>query len=104
MNIEPKKRVGRPFIIDPNIKNLISTWREIATHDHTLTEALAAMNYSLDIKTTHSRLNDWEKAKRSPSSLVINYMMQMVIEELLKRLEIDSKERREILAKIIIPK
>ena len=104
MNVESKKKVGRPLRADPIITNLINTWIEVVTREGTLAESLALMNKTLDVKVTHSRLRDWEKAKRSPSPIIINYMMQMVISDLLKQLEIDSKKLNEILAKIYIPK
>lgn len=98
-----KKRVGRPQSVQPLSPNLVSTWRQIATRSASLTEALETMNSALDMKLTHSRITDWERENKVPSSKVINYMLATVIPVLLLQQNISQSKALEVSSKVRIP-
>ncbi|EJE4183732.1 hypothetical protein M3890_004649 [Vibrio parahaemolyticus] len=97
-------RVGKPATVQPNSPNLVSTWRSIVTRgDGTLTDALSVMNTALGMKLTHSRIAQWEKDEKAPSSTVINYMLATVIPALLVELGHSDNKARSISSKVRIP-
>lgn len=102
--IKKTGRVGKPATVQPDSPNLVSTWRSIVTRgDGTLTEALAVMNAALGMKLTHSRIAQWEKDEKAPSSAVINYMLATVIPALLNELGHSDSKARAISSKVRIP-
>ncbi|WP_193067962.1 hypothetical protein [Halomonas sp. 3D7M] len=100
---KPKKRVGRPLENDPNSINLVTTWKKIATRDCTLTAALDKLNQRLSIKTTPSRLSEWEIGTRTPSKAVINYMLEVTLFEIFRELDIDKGMAAPTIKKLMLP-
>lgn len=103
MSEKSKKRVGRPLKNDPNSINLVTTWKEIATRDRTLTIALNELNHQLNIKTTPSRLSEWEKGTRAPSKAVINYMLEIALLEIFQKLNVNQEIALSEIEKIKLP-
>lgn len=85
-------------------KNLVSTWRTIATKGGQLElkEALQIMNQELGTNYLHHRVSEWEQGKRQPGQRVINYMMEKVLPVLLADFRINDDQLNLILANIKI--
>lgn len=99
----PRKRVGKPPTVKPEAPNLVSTWRAIATRRDTLTEALKTLNTSLGMKITHSRITEWEREEKAPSTRVVNYMLATVVPALLLDQGVSENKVREIAEKVRVP-
>ena len=101
--IQPKRRAGKPPTVKPETPNLVSSWRAIATREDSLTEALEVMNAALDMKLTHSRITEWEREEKSPSSRVINYMLATVVPVILIEQGVNENKIQELTKKVRIP-
>lgn len=100
---QPKRRVGRPATVTPAAPNLVSSWRGIVTRRGTLTEALETMNAALGMRLTHSRITQWERAEKTPSSAVVDYMLATVVPALLVDQGLTDAKACEIAAQVRIP-
>lgn len=102
--VEPKKRgVGKPATVKPEAPNLVSSWRAIVTRAGTLTEALETMNSALGMRLTHSRITEWEREEKSPSTRVVNYMLATVVPAILLNQGLNEKKVRELAGKVRVP-
>lgn len=95
---------GRGSINIPLGKNLVTTWRSIATKNGQLElkEALQVMNQDLGTNYLHHRITEWEQGKRQPGQRVINYMMNQVLPVLLSGFNISKDQINLILDDIKI--
>lgn len=98
-----KRGVGKPPTVKPEAPNLVSTWRAIVTRTDTLTGALETLNTVLDMKLTHSRITEWEREEKAPSTRVINYMLATVMPALLLEQGHNEKKVKEIAVQVRIP-
>lgn len=98
-----KRRVGKPPTVKPQAPNLVSSWRGIVTRSGTLTEALETMNAALGMKLTHSRITEWEREEKAPSTRVVNYMLATVMPALLLELGISENKIPELAGRVRIP-
>lgn len=101
--VTKKRGVGKPPTVKPEAPNLVSTWRALVTRTDTLTEALTTLNTVLGMKITHSRITEWERDEKAPSTRIINYMLATVVPALLLEQGHKEKEVREIAAQVRIP-
>jgi len=98
-----KRGPGRPPTVKPLSPNLVSTWKAIVTRNNSLTSALKTMNLALEMKLTHSRITEWERERKAPSPMVINYMLSTVIMALLLDEGTSEAEAYAIAAQIRVP-
>ncbi|AOS36956.1 hypothetical protein AVM72_16430 (plasmid) [Piscirickettsia salmonis] len=98
-----KRRVGKPQTVKPEAPNLVSSWRAIVTRTGTLTEALETMNAALGMKLTHSRITEWEREEKAPSTRVVNYMLATVVPALLLDQGLNENKVRELAGKVRVP-
>lgn len=100
---QPKRRVGKPATVKPAAPNLVSTWRAIVTRTDTLTEALETINAALGMKLTHSRITEWEREEKAPSTRVVNYMLATVIPALLLEQGMNDARVQQLAAQVRVP-
>lgn len=98
-----KRRVGKPQTVKPEAPNLVSSWRAIVTRSGTLTEALETMNAALGMKLTHSRITEWEREEKAPSTRVVSYMLATVVPALLLDQGLNENKIRELAGKVRVP-
>ncbi len=61
------------------------------------------MNAALGMKLTHSRITEWEREEKAPSTRVVNYMLATVMPALLVDQKIRENKVRELTGKVRIP-
>ena len=83
---------------------LVKSWRQIVTDNNKeeLSLGLKQMNDSLDTKYRHSRISEWEKGVKKPNLNAINYMMRIVLTELLSKEGLTKRKAQNIISKIEI--
>jgi|GEM_PF-5691434 len=89
---DSEKKFGVAVTVVPAGENLVSSWRKIVTNNGEidLKTPLDKMNKSLNISIQHSRVTAWEQGNRQPGQKVINYMMKIVLKEMLGNLGVSN--------------
>lgn len=83
---------------------LYEEWIALQLKNHgTLEKGIQALNSTLNLKLTNSRINEYLRGKRTASVIVVNYMLQDVLSDQLAQLGLTDRESREILAAVSIP-
>lgn len=61
------------------------------------------INAALGMKLTHSRITEWEREEKAPSTRVVNYMLATVVPALLVAEGLPERQARHVAGQVRIP-